>query len=45
MNRNMLKLNDDKREFIVLKSKHTVNTFAEQNVQGGGTKIMMKGSR
>ena len=32
-------LNDDKTEFIVFKSKHNVNTFAEQNVQVGGTKV------
>ena len=37
--RNMLKLNDDKTEFIVFKSKHNVNTFAEQNVQVGGTRV------
>ena len=36
MNYNMLKLNDDKTEF---KYKYTVNTFAEQNVQVGGTKV------
>ena len=32
MNANMLKLNDDKTDLIVLKSKHNVNTFAKQNV-------------
>ena len=32
----MLKLNDDKTEF---KSRHNVNTFAEQNVQVDGTKV------
>ena len=37
MNRNMLKLNDDKTEFIVFKSKRNVNTFAEENVQAGST--------
>ena len=39
MSHNMLKLNDDKTEFIVFKSKHNVNTFAEQNVQVGGTRV------
>ena len=38
-NNNMSKLNDDKTECIVLKSKHYVNTVVEQNVQVGGTKI------
>ena len=31
----MFKLNDDKTEFIVFKSKRNVNTFTEQNVQVG----------
>ena len=35
----MFKLNDDKTGFIVFKSQHNVNTFVEQNVQVGGTKV------
>ena len=35
----MLKLNDDKTEFIVFKSKRNVNTFPEHNVQVGGTMV------
>ena len=33
----MLKLNDDKT--LVFKSTHNINTFAEQNIQVGGTKV------
>ena len=33
MNCKLLKLNDNKKELFVFKSKHNVNTFAEQNVQ------------
>ena len=39
MNHIMLKLNDDKTELIVFKSKQNINTFAEQNVQVSGTKV------
>ena len=39
MNRNILKLNDDKTKLIVFKSKRNVNTFAEQNMQVGGTVV------
>ena len=39
MDHNMRELNDDKTEFIVSKFKHNVNTFAEQNVQVGSTKV------
>ena len=39
MDHNMPKLNDDETELIVLKSKHNVNTFVQQNVQVGGTKV------
>ena len=37
MERNMLKLNDDKTECIVLKSKHNTISFAGANVHVGGT--------
>ena len=37
MDRNMLKLNDDKTELIVFKSN--VNTFVEQNVQVNGREV------
>ena len=33
----MLKLNDDKTEFNVFKSKHSTQTFVEQGVQFDGT--------
>ena len=39
MNCNMLKLNDDKTEFIVFKSNRNGNTFAEQSVQISGTMV------
>ena len=42
MNHNMLKLNDDKTQFIVFKSQHNVNMFGEHNVQVGGTKVMIR---
>ena len=45
MNRNMLKLNVDKPEFIVFKSKRNVNTFAEQNVQVGGTMVAISSKK
>ena len=35
----MLKLNDNKTEFIVFKSKHNAKTFVEQSVQFGGTEV------
>ena len=35
----MLRLNDDKTEFIVFKSKHNANTFTEKSVQIGGTEV------
>ena len=35
----MLKLNDDKTEFILFKSKNNVNTFGEQNIQVSGTEV------
>ena len=40
MNNN--KLNDNKTEFIVFKSKHNANTFAERNIHVGGTKVWIK---
>lgn len=39
MERNMLKLNDDKTEFIVFKSKHNTSSFAEANFQVGGAAV------
>ena len=39
MNHIIFKLNDDKTEFTVFKSKYNINTFVEQNVQVGGTKV------
>ena len=35
----MLKLNDDKTEFIVFKFKYNTNSLAEANVQVGGTAV------
>ena len=35
----MLKLNDDKTEFVVFKSKQNTSSFARSNVQVGGTAV------
>ena len=35
----MFKLTDDKTDFIGFKSKHNVDTVAEQNIQVGDTKV------
>ena len=35
----MLKLNDDKTEFIGFKSKHNTNSLAGANVQVGGIAV------
>ena len=35
----MLKLNDDKTEFIVFISKHNVKTFVEQSIKVGSTEV------
>ena len=39
MKRNMLKLNDNKTEFTVFKSKSNVETFAEECIQVGCTAL------
>ena len=37
--RNMLKLNNDKTECIVFKSEHNTNSFAGANIQIGGKSV------
>ena len=39
MERNMLKLNDDKAEFIVFKSKRNLKTFAGESIQVSCTAV------